>query len=332
VHQSTDPRDYIYALLSHPSATINGSLLVQPNYAIPTAQVYTDLAVNVVNQTNSLQILSFVDHSTGPSFEVLPSWVPDWHAVNLVAPLRSPTNAAAETDNSITVTQYGTKLVLKCRGVIVDTLRLMSDMIEPNELTVKSLENEIQKKTPFLIDHVWSKTVAVLGMPLVSPEQLLSSLSFVLTGGYRNEEVAAAGSSLEQLKADFAAFVLEFERIRPSNHPGGFVASLPTEDRNMVEVMAAAGSAAQFIQDMTWTSMCRKVFRTASGHVGLGPRIMREGDICAVLLGAVYPMILRGRDSYFMLVGPALLHGFMNGEAEELCSNGILPEKDFLII
>lgn len=332
VHRSTDPRDYIYALLSHPSATVNGSLLVQPNYAISTAQAYTGLAVNVIKQTNSLQILLFVDHSTDPSCEVLPSWVPDWHAVNLVAPLRSPTHAAAETDNSITFAQSGTKMVLKCRGVIVDTLRLMSDMIDPNELTVKSLEKEMQKKIPFLIDHIWNKTVAVPGMPLVSPEQLLSSLSFVLTGGYRNEAAAVAGDSLEQLRAGFAAFVLEFERIRPSNHPGGFVASLPTEDRNVVEVMAAAGSAAQFIQDMTWTSMCRKVFRTASGHVGLGPRIMREGDICAVLLGAVYPIILRGCDGYFLLVGPALLHGFMNGEAEELCSNKILLEKDFLII
>jgi hypothetical protein len=204
-------------------------------------------------------------------------------------------------------------------------------MIDPRELTVKSLEKELQKKIPFLIDHIWNKTIAVPGIPPVSEGQLLSSLSFLLTGGYRNEAAATASDSLEQLKADFAAFILEFERIRPSNHPGGFVASFPAEDRNMVEGMAVTGSAAQFIQDMTWNSMCRKVFRTASGHIGLGPRIMREGDICVVLLGAVYPMVLRGCDNSFLLVGPALLHGFMNGEAEELCLNGASP-KDFLII
>ena len=96
--------------------------------------------------------------------------------------------------------------------------------------------------------------------------------------------------------------------------------------------MAARGSAHQFVQDMTWTSMCRKVFRTAKGHIGLGPRIMKEGDLCVVLLGAVYPMVLRRCDGYFQLVGPALLYGFMNDEAEKLCRNGTLLEQGFEII
>jgi hypothetical protein len=97
-------------------------------------------------------------------------------------------------------------------------------------------------------------------------------------------------------------------------------------------MMAARGSADQFVQDMTWTSMCRKVFRTAKGHIGLGPRIMKEGDLCVVVLGAVYPMVLRKCDGYFQLVGPALLYGFMNGEAEKLCRNGTLLEQGFEII
>jgi len=33
VHQSTDQRDRIFAMLGHPSATVDGSLVVQPNYA-----------------------------------------------------------------------------------------------------------------------------------------------------------------------------------------------------------------------------------------------------------------------------------------------------------
>jgi hypothetical protein len=44
VHRATDPRDYIYCLLSHPTATVNGSLLVQPDYTITTSQAYTRLA------------------------------------------------------------------------------------------------------------------------------------------------------------------------------------------------------------------------------------------------------------------------------------------------
>lgn len=90
VHQSTDPRDYIYALLSHPSAAVPADaprdfldslgtaddaaadravdgrrLLVQPDYSISTAQCYTGVAVNVVRATCSLHVLAFVDHGEG---------------------------------------------------------------------------------------------------------------------------------------------------------------------------------------------------------------------------------------------------------------------------
>jgi hypothetical protein len=59
---------------------------------------------------------------------------------------------------------------------------------------------------------------------------------------------------------------------------------------------------------------------------------MKEGDICVIVLGVVYPIILRKCDVCFQLVGPALLHGFMNGEAENLCGNGTILVQGFEII
>lgn len=332
VHRSTDPRDYIYALLSHPSAKVNGSLLVQPNYTITPAQAYIGLAMNVIEWTNSLQILAFVDHHEESGALILPTWVPDWHMLNLVAPLRCPTQAARETDSSISITESEKGMILKCRGVFIDKLRAMSDMIEPSELIITTLEKEVQKKTPFLIDHIWGKTVVESGIPLESPGEFLASLSLVLTGGYLSDLDSATGEKREQQQSDCAALVLEYERIRAHDHSDRFFASLSPAEKALVQAMAGRGSSHQFVQDMTWTSMCRKVFRTAKGHIGLGPRIMKEGDLCVVLLGAVYPMVLRRCEGYFQLVGPALLYGFMNGEAENLCRNGTLLEQGFEII
>ncbi|KAN0079145.1 Heterokaryon incompatibility protein (HET) domain containing protein [Elaphomyces granulatus] len=332
VHQCTDPRDRIYGLLSHPSAIVNGSLLIEPSYRISTSQAYTDLAVNVIEQTNSLQTLALVDHGEDSGQIVLPTWVPDWQAVNLVAPLRSPTKAAAETDDSISVTQSKSRTVLKCHGIHIDAVYSMSDMMDPTEFTITNFEREIQKKNPFFIDHFWKQIVAISGMPPASMEQLANSLSFVLTGGYRDDVPTTEAGILEQQRADFASYILEFERIRPSNYTGGFMASLSSRDREWIESLAETGSAGQFIQDMTWTCMCRKVFQTAKGHIGLGPRTVKEGDVCVVLRGAVYPMILRGCDGYFELVGPALLYGFMNGEVVQSCSNGRLVQREFQII
>jgi hypothetical protein len=170
------------------------------------------------------------------------------------------------------------------------------------------------------------------GIPLASPGELLASLSLVLTGGYLNESDSTLGEKQEQQQSDFAALILEYERVRLHGHSDGFFSSLSPEDKAVVQTMAARGSAHQIVQDMTWTSMCRKVFRTATGHIGLGPRIMKGGDLCVVFLGAVYPVVLRKRDGYFQFVGPALLYGFMNGEAEKLRRNRTLFGQGFEII
>jgi hypothetical protein len=277
-------------------------------------------------------MLAFVDHHEEPSLLVLPTWVPDWHALNLVAPLRCPTQGAKDTDSSISVAECEKRMILKCRGFSIDPLQTVSNMIEPSELVITTLETEMQKKTPFLIDHIWKKIVVESGVPLASLGEFIASLSLVLTGGYLKDSSSTSGENQEQQQSDFAALILEYERIRVQDHSDSFFASLSPEEKALVQTMAARGSAHQFVQDMTWTSMCRKVFRTAKGHIGLGPRIMKEGDICVVVLGAVYPMVLRRCDDYFQLVGPALLYGFMNGEAEKLCRIGTLFEQRFEII
>lgn len=64
------------------------------------------------------------------------------------------------------------------------------------------------------------------------------------------------------------------------------------------------------------------------------------GDIVAVLDGAKVPIILRRSESpaggdgeeTFLVVGPAYVHGFMDGEAEELVQRGQLIKRDFCIV
>ncbi|KAI9155660.1 Heterokaryon incompatibility protein [Paramyrothecium foliicola] len=62
----------------------------------------------------------------------------------------------------------------------------------------------------------------------------------------------------------------------------------------------------------------RKCFISAAGHVGLGPRGSRPGDLVAVLLGATTPIILRPSQTAsqrYSYVGEAYCHGFMHGKA-----------------
>lgn len=57
-----------------------GSSFITPNYNLSVVDVYLDFARKMIAQTESLEVLSFVQHntplpSTGPGF---PSWVPRW--------------------------------------------------------------------------------------------------------------------------------------------------------------------------------------------------------------------------------------------------------------
>ncbi|OAR02328.1 hypothetical protein LLEC1_07800, partial [Akanthomyces lecanii] len=161
VHFSTDPRDFVYSLLGHPSAVVGGRLLIEPVYTLSTAQVYTELVVSIVQRTHSLHILAFVDHGEESNPMGLPTWVPDWHALNLVAPLRCPTRAASLEYGTVTVGDDSSMKTptLRCRGALISSLRAYSDMIDPKELAITDYAAEVEKKLPFLLDHVYAQLV-----------------------------------------------------------------------------------------------------------------------------------------------------------------------------
>ncbi|KAK9421276.1 putative Heterokaryon incompatibility domain-containing protein [Seiridium unicorne] len=330
IHISTDPRDYVYALLGHPSAIVAGEFIIEPNYTISKSEVYTSLALNTIRRTNSIHILAFVDHGEEFGSTDLPSWVPDWHAPNLVAPLRFPTQATPKVVDSIILEPE--KNMVRCQGFLLDQIVAISDMITPKELPVTTYEAELKKNVSFLFDHLHEKLVVEASIPLDSWEDIVFGLSSILSGAIRNDDDAVTGPTLKQQRADCAAYISRFEKIKPDIHTSGLLHSLQPEERVAFEELASTGSAAQFIQDMTWTSMCRKVFRTPKGHFGLGPRIMEKGDICVIVFGSVYPLILRKHNEHYQLVGPALLHGYMNQEAIEAGHKGVLQQQEICIL
>lgn len=334
VHLSTDARDYVYSLLGHPSAKIEDIPLIEPRYTISTEEVYTNLAKNVIQRTNSLHILAFVDHDENEHLLDLPSWVPDWHALNLVAPIRYGTFSAAKEFDTVNIRSAATPEMtrLEVQGYLIDSIAAYTTMVNPNELTITTHEAEMKKTTPFLIDHIYEKLI--LGMENTSApttEAFMNAVCSVLTGAHRENLPAANNDRLYRQRADFAAYVLDYDKIRLPGETGSFYSTFSDNDRNAVEALASNGSAAQYVQDMTWTSMCRRVFRTANGNIGLGPRIMREADVVIVAKGSRYPLVLREVKGQYRLVGAALLYGYMDGEAEKLAQTGKFTEQSFVV-
>ena len=62
----------------------------------------------------------------------------------------------------------------------------------------------------------------------------------------------------------------------------------------------------------------RRLFRTQSGYLGIGPQSLQIGDVVSILPSSNVPFLLRQvEDNRYRLIGDAYVHGIMHGEALE---------------
>jgi hypothetical protein len=74
----------------------------------------------------------------------------------------------------------------------------------------------------------------------------------------------------------------------------------------------------------------RRLFRTETGTIGIGPDDIQEGDLIVIFFGARTPFIIRRneRADRFTLIGDCYVHGLMNGEGLRMS----LRQRQYVII
>ncbi|KAJ4406490.1 hypothetical protein N0V85_004508 [Neurospora sp. IMI 360204] len=327
----TDPRDRIFSLLGHTMAVLDGELVIHPDYTRTRGVIYTRLAINFIRKTKNLYIVSLVDHEDDPSTEHcewdcqhdarMPSWVPDWHSINRTTPVDYPIPAAATEDDDINFEggvdcEDGTSLPhLVVRGWVVDEVSAVSRRMETTDFPITHFARERTKQNPFWLDRVWE-----LVRPAKQQDALavLESLSVALPLGTREKDnpVSKVGlnQTLEEHYRSFAAYVLEYHELlrgalseagrvnEDGNNTCSFLPvrsvfdSLPADAQAELRRRGEGATAAGFFECMTWPSMCRLVYRTASGLVGMGSRVTRPGDLVCRIRGSAVLMTLRRID------------------------------------
>jgi hypothetical protein len=323
----TDPRDRVFSLLGHPMAVLDGDLVIHPDYTRTRGVIYTRLAINFIRKTKNLYIVSLVDHEDNPSLEQcdwnpqhearMPSWVPDWHSINRTTPVDYPIAAAATEDDEISFEggvdcKDGTSLPhLLVQGWVIDEISAVSRRMETTDFPITHLARERTKQNPFWLDRMWELIYPVeqQGDALA----VLESLSLALPLGTREKDTHASkaglSQTLEEHHQSFAAYVLEYhELLRSASSEVSSVSedndnsylpvrsifdSLPAEAQAELRRRAEGTTAGGFLECMTWPSMCRIVYRTASGLVGIGSRVTQPGDLVCRVRGSAVLMTLR---------------------------------------
>lgn len=167
----------------------------------------------------------------------------------------------------------------------------------------------------------------------------IDALSLTLTCGLTGYDPAESPEYIAEHRANFRAY-------RTVSGLGGTYtgseldreSGLGTVDADAAASSSASpGDAEKFWLEMRFMSFGHSFFVTKKGYFGLGPRIVRPGDRCAVLLGAKVPFVLRSGtrtregEEQWRLVGECCMHGVMHGEAAELCRGGTAEIEDVWI-
>jgi hypothetical protein len=87
------------------------------------------------------------------------------------------------------------------------------------------------------------------------------------------------------------------------------------------------------LETTRWSSFCT----TEKGYMALVPDVTQPGDVICVLYGGYTPFVLRSvrgendRDS-MTLIGPAYVHGFMDGLPLKWRNGGRLEERQYVLV
>lgn len=335
---SSDPRDKVFALLGHPSAkrkSGNGTI-VQADYSKTTAEVYQELAVELMRDHGNLYPLSAVVHLSVDLTKknATASWVPQWDFTHSLPYIlvgdRDMFRAAASTNPTFLFPNSSN--ILQVEGFIFDTVLyqaeeiLSTDHIPKQSIPGSRGGNYIRVLYDMAIG--WQDSSNSDNTANDSKRILALTLAAEGNGSARYRK-PDPDQRARLLLADFAEYWIQnctTDNERPNGILNPGINSLSINFEGLPPPSALSYG---------WAAACalkrRRLFYSKKGYFGLGPAVMQPGDIVCVLFGAQVPFILRRKDSRYQLVGESYVHGIMYGEAIKMLEDGELEKQTFSI-
>ena len=333
---------------------------IEPEFETTSIKnLYMTFAIQMVNRSQSLDILSIPRKSRSNVVGKLPSWVPDWTTGddkskdNTVVEGTATANATknnAVIEDTITRTlmdlqsekpncsrfratgdsSYGQKLslaqeFLNVEGITLDTISSISEhegagYFEKNASNILELAQRVVQSCQETLG--WEKLGGANDKRLyITGETSHDAYWQTIITGCPPEEV-------DQIRDEFA----RYRKSTRLERTMGFLNLSKSPWLCMAMIMLwgffrpATAPCAAFAQRLQYVGD-RKLMRTLGGYLGLVPKSASIGDHIVLLKGGRVPYVLReaGRNK-FELIGECYVHGVMHGEAfdAERCKHMII--------
>lgn len=339
---ATKPVDHIFAFHGFFGKGSFGHTLTRPRYEIECEQLYTQVAIELLQELENLDLFTITrvrETYSEQQVRDLPSWVPDWSAADLTEPFlwrninsdfgpeyRVAYRASGDTSYSLVV-QDGRKL--KIEGWIVDEVNmtglvrdLTSDQIILDDLP-KFCNEIIKDQRTF---RTWETVSGMFEWGSMYPtgekrwdvycRTLLSGCLY----GSDYDHIAAIYTwwqvtlipfkLLFTLRLDRVWFLWTFYLLS-----GAFFWLFADifRLRFLRKYLEVSPTDGLFHKMMTNTAY-RRMIRSDSGLIGLAPPLTQPEDMIVLCKGGKLPLILRPRGSDWELIGDCYIHGIMDGK------------------
>jgi hypothetical protein len=330
-YDASDPRDKVYSLLAHPCIQsrlpFSSPKLITADYSKTKVEIYLESALVILSETRRLRLLSAVVgpmlHEHHDSVDYIPTWVPRWDVTSspwaLGIPPWSAIYCASGVLQYIPTSSPGPR-VLTVQGILLNmSIGLSSSVPLFPAFNPECTQAEVPQEINLAIRKLWEEFRSGEHEEAFSPYQnLLEAFALTLVANRMEYSQGVLWSirarETIQFFADFLACWKSWGM--ESND------AKELQDR---AVCSGFGIKAKWLDFAARTrDMChqRRMFRTDSRHIGIGPIEIQPGDQICVLFGARVPFVIRRSGDHWLLVGECYLHGLMNGEAIEIWKNG----------
>ena len=303
---ASDPRDHVFGLLglwtrSRGYRRAELPLALAPNYRKPVEHVFRDATRVALSEMNTFTIWQSLSHRSeeGLLSDIFPSWAlrlnqhfdedhdPTQMLINLFAADkgRCIEHPKIRFDNDDTIS---------ARGICVGKVTDVTAAFQPEETS----------KPANL--RAWTNEVVATAKTKRNPDEKAvnyDNIPLALLAGVDVEDGSLA-SSKDML--DFPAFL----RVLNDEH-----AVIPPYKSCTSATPDSIRAAAKFRRGIFVGSYNRRVFITDMGHIGVGPKLARAGDVVVILYGGRTPYVLRPFGEAHRLVGDCYVAGVMQGEA-----------------
>jgi Heterokaryon incompatibility protein (HET) len=268
-HISTDPRDKIYSVLSLLPQAEQSNTLLQPDYSLDPAEVYTRAALYILKTSQNLDLFSciqrwytldeppeeegYIYRITAPGsprfYGDLPSWVPTWDADDVA--MQSMLFNACGHFSTESIRVSIDRRTITVRGVMVDRIRF------GNSSSQGIIKDYAQNRHRYLLDAGLMDIDAGAALKARYPDKR------------------------KRCEACCRTVFLDHKKLPPSTF-----ARLTSEDISQLD-------SDKWPRTESGLEVHRSYFVTERGYPGSGPVTLRPGDIIVVLLSGKVPYILR---------------------------------------